>query len=59
MASDLGLHCLSLIQQFLDILTGSKMDLFKLLYGKYGNDLMCLNITDTCNCGFTLYIGTP
>ena len=29
-ASDKGLHCLLLIQQFLDISTGSKMDMFKI-----------------------------
>ena len=28
-ASDQGLHCLQLIQQFLDRSTGSKLDLFK------------------------------
>ena len=28
-ASDLGLHCLPLIQQFLDTRTGTKIDLFK------------------------------
>ena len=27
LASDQGLHCLPLIQQFLDMLTGSQMDL--------------------------------
>ena len=43
LATDLGLHCLSLIQQFLDTLTGSQIDLFK-FYQKYGKDFMCLNI---------------
>ena len=34
-ASDHGLHCLSLIQQFLDKSTSSEMDLFKFIkYGK-------------------------
>ena len=28
-ASDLGIHCLSFVQQFLDISIGSKMDLCK------------------------------
>ena len=36
-ASDQGLHCLPLIQQFLDSWIGSKMDFFK-FYNKYGKE---------------------
>ena len=41
-ALDLGLHCSPLIQQFLDISTWSKMDLYK-YYDKYGKEIRCLN----------------
>ena len=37
-----GLHCLPLIQLFLDTTVGSKLYLFK-FYIKSGKELMCLN----------------
>ena len=42
-ASHLGLHCLPIIQQFLDTVMGSKLYLLK-FYNKYGKELRCLNI---------------
>ena len=42
-ASDQGLHCLPLIQQFLDTSTDSKIDLFR-FHTKYGKELRCPNI---------------
>ena len=36
-ASDLGLNCLPLIQQFLDKSTASQIDLFE-FYDKYGKE---------------------
>ena len=38
-----GLHCLPLIQLFLDTTVGSKLYLFKFKI-KYGKELRCLNI---------------
>ena len=42
-ASDHSLHCLPLIQQFLDMSTGSNLDVFK-FYDKCSNELWCPNI---------------
>ena len=42
-ASDLGPHCLLLIQQFFDTPTCSKMSLFKFL-DKFGKQFRCPNI---------------
>ena len=41
-ASHQGLHCLPLIQQYLDSTVGSKLCLFK-FYIKYSKELKCLN----------------
>ena len=38
-----SLHCLQLIQQYLDSSKDSKMDFFK-VYDKCGKDLLCPNI---------------
>ena len=40
--SHLGLHCLPIIQQFLDTTMGSKLYLLK-FYNMYGKELRCLN----------------
>ena len=42
MASHQGLHCLPLIQLFLDTTLGSKLYFFKFQI-KYGKELRCLN----------------
>ena len=41
-AADQGLHCLLLIQQLFDTLTGSEIELFK-FYDKYGKEIRCPN----------------
>ena len=41
-ASHQGLHCLPLIQLFLDTTMNSKLYLFK-FFNKYGKELRCLN----------------
>ena len=42
-ASDQGLRCLPLMQQFLDISISSKIELYN-FKDKYGKELMCLKI---------------
>ena len=49
-ATDLGLHCLPIIQKFLDMLPGNKKDFFKVLESmvKVSQCLVLIWYLDTC-----------